>query len=58
MAKDSSKDKNWWRNVEAVAKDEKIRELEEKVKTLEIENKVLKEQILAMVHPVYTYGIR
>ena len=58
MAKDSSKDENWWRNVEAIAKDEKIRELEEKVKTLEIENKVLKEQILAMVHLAYTYGIR
>ena len=55
---DSSKDECWHRNVEAVAKDEKIKELEEKIKTLEIENKVLKEQILAMVQPVYTYGIR
>lgn len=50
-------------NVEFICKkdktkDEEIAELKAEVEKLKIENKVLKDQMVAMVQPNYTYGIR
>lgn len=51
--------------IEKLGIEHKIYELEQQVKKqkevidkLELENKVLKEQMVAMVKPNYTYGIR
>ena len=37
---------------------EEAKELKEVIDKLELDNKVLKEQMVAMVKPNYTYGIR
>lgn len=51
--------------IEKLGIEHKIYELEQQVKKqkevidkLELENKILKEQMVAMVKPNYTYGIR
>lgn len=37
---------------------EEVEQLKEVIDKLELENKVLKEQMVAMVKPNYTYGVR
>ena len=38
--------------------EQKLQKQKEVIDKLELENKVLKEQIVAMVKPNYTYGVR